>query len=91
MDKYFDTTIVDPYRWLEDDYSFQTKSWVDKQNVITDRYLRKIGFRRKIEKKIEKHLGLPFNGYPFFKKEESTTFTKMMDCKTNLYYMLKIV
>ena len=29
-DDYFDTTITDPYRWLEDDYSNQTKAWVQK-------------------------------------------------------------
>ena len=62
VDKYFDTTIVDPYRWLEDDYSFQTKSWVDKQNVITDRYLRKIGFRRKIEKRLKNIWDYPSMG-----------------------------
>ena len=70
VDKYFDTTIVDPYRWLEDDYSFQTQSWVDKQNVITDRYLRKIGFRRKIEKRLKNIWDYPSMGVPFQKGEK---------------------
>ena len=47
IDKYFDTTIIDPYRWLEDDYSPKTKSWVEKQNAVTNRYLRKIPYRKK--------------------------------------------
>ena len=46
IDKYFDTTIVDPYRWLEDDYSSKTESWVEKQNAVTNRYLRKIPYRK---------------------------------------------
>ena len=69
VDKYFDTTIVDPYRWLEDDYSLQTKSWVEKQNVITDRYLRKIPFRRKIEKRLKNIWDYPSIGIPFQKGE----------------------
>ena len=50
IDTYFDTTIADPYRWLEDDYSNSTKSWVSKQNAFTNSYMRKIPYRRKIEK-----------------------------------------
>lgn len=67
VDKYFDTTIVDPYRWLEDDYSSKTQSWVDKQNIITDRYLRKIPFRRKIEKRLKNIWDYPSIGLPFKK------------------------
>ena len=51
-DTYFDTTISDPYRWLEDDYSNKTKAWVTKQNAFTNSYMRKIPYRRKIEKRL---------------------------------------
>ncbi|MBA65106.1 MAG: S9 family peptidase [Candidatus Marinimicrobia bacterium] len=68
-DQYFDTTIVDPYRWLEDDYSKQTKFWVDKQNAFTDRYLRKIPFRNKIEKKLKEIWDHPSTSVPFKKGE----------------------
>ena len=40
IDTYYDTTIADPYRWLEDDYSNSTKSWVTKQNAFTSSYLK---------------------------------------------------
>ena len=66
-DKYFDTTIVDPYRWLEDDYSKNTKSWVQKQNSLTNRYLRKIPFRRKIEKRLKEIWDYPITSLPFKK------------------------
>ncbi len=37
---YFGTTIKDPYRWLEDDNAPETKAWVDKQNEVTQAYLK---------------------------------------------------
>ena len=52
-DTYFDKEIKDPYRWLEDDLSEETESWVIEQNKITFDYLDQISFKRKIERKIE--------------------------------------
>ena len=65
IDKYFDTTIIDPYRWLEDDYSPKTKSWVEKQNAVTNRYLRKIPYRKKIEKRLREVWDYPTISIPF--------------------------
>ena len=65
IDKYFDTTIIDPYRWLEDDYSPKTKSWVEKQNAVTNRYLRKIPYRKKIEKRLREVWDYPTTSIPF--------------------------
>ena len=67
IDKYFDTTIIDPYRWLEDDYSPKTKSWVEKQNAVTNRYLRKIPYRKKIEKRLREVWDYPTISIPFKK------------------------
>ena len=33
-DNYFGTIIKDPYRWLEDDNSPETKAWVKEENKI---------------------------------------------------------
>ena len=65
IDEYFDTTIIDPYRWLEDDYSPKTKSWVEKQNAVTNRYLRKIPYRKKIEKRLREVWDYPTISIPF--------------------------
>lgn len=44
-DNYHGTTVADPYRWLEDDNSAETKAWVKAQNKVTDNYLEEISYR----------------------------------------------
>ena len=72
IDHYFDTTIVDPYRWLEDDYSSKTKYWVKKQNALTNKYLRKISYRKKLEKRLKEFWDYPTMSIPF--KEGGKTY-----------------
>ncbi len=51
-DEYFGTKVPDPYRWLEDDRSEETKNWVKEQNKVTDAYLDRIPFRAAIKKRL---------------------------------------
>ncbi len=48
IDDYHGTQIADPYRWLEDDNSDETKAWVTSQNKLTFDYLDQIPFRSKV-------------------------------------------
>ena len=52
-DDYFGTKVQDPYRWLEDDNSAETKAWVQEQNTVTNAYLKAIPFRDKVKKRLE--------------------------------------
>ena len=51
---YFDTKVADPYRWLEDDKSAETASWVKAQNEVTYDYLSRIPFREALKSRMEK-------------------------------------
>lgn len=52
IDDYHGVKVADPYRWLEDDNSSETKQWVLTQNQSTFSYLDKIPFRDKIETRL---------------------------------------
>ncbi|MES2703875.1 MAG: prolyl oligopeptidase family serine peptidase [Bacteroidota bacterium] len=51
-DEYFGTKVEDPYRWLENDMSEDTKNWVAAQNQTTGAYLQQIPFRDVIKKRL---------------------------------------
>jgi len=51
-DEYHGTRISDPYRWLEDDNSAETKVWVEAQNRITFGYLNQIPQRETLKKRL---------------------------------------
>ena len=52
-DVYFGQKISDPFRWLEDDQSEETKDWVRRQNLVTQGYLSQIPYREKIKTRLE--------------------------------------
>ncbi|MPM11811.1 Prolyl endopeptidase [bioreactor metagenome] len=66
-DDYFGTKVADPYRWLEDENSAETKEWVDKQNSITHDYLDRIPFRQTLHNRLEKLWNYEKSGIPFKK------------------------
>lgn len=73
VDAYHGTAVRDPYRWLEDDNSPETKAWVAAQNQVTFDYLAKIPQRDAIRDRLVKlwnyeRFGAPFrkNGRYFF-------------------------
>lgn len=51
-DIYFETTVADPYRWLENDTAANTKAWVTAQNRVTQDYFSQIPFRKKIHDRL---------------------------------------
>ena len=53
-DEYHGTKIADPYRWLEDDNSDETKAWVIAQNKVTHAFLDTIPQRTKLRERLTK-------------------------------------
>lgn len=51
-DVYHGVKVEDPYRWLEDDNSAETKVWVENQNKTTNEYLSQISYREKVKERL---------------------------------------
>jgi prolyl oligopeptidase len=64
-DNYHGITVADPYRWLEDDNSAETKDWVMAQNKVTQDYLAAIPFREKIKNRLTALWNYPRQSAPF--------------------------
>jgi len=76
-DEYFGVKVADPYRWLEDDRSTETKKWVVEQNQITFDYLNAIPYRGKLKDQLTdiwnyEKVGTPFieGAYTYFYKND---------------------
>ncbi|KZL48247.1 prolyl endopeptidase [Nodularia spumigena CENA596] len=75
VDNYHGTLVADPYRWLEDPDSAETRNWISAENQITFAYLNEIPAREKIKQRLTKlwdyeKYGIPFkegNNYFYFK------------------------
>ena len=67
VDDYFGVKVADPYRWLEDENSPETKEWIKKQNELTFSYLSKIPYRTKIKKRLEELWNYERKSTPFVK------------------------
>ena len=46
------TEIVDPYRWLEDQNSPETRAWIDAQNAYTDSLIAKLPGRDALQRQL---------------------------------------
>ena len=52
FDTYHGTRIADPYRWLENPDSLETRSWIQAQNELAQPYLEAIPARERIKKRM---------------------------------------
>ncbi|HSC52702.1 MAG TPA: prolyl oligopeptidase family serine peptidase [Phnomibacter sp.] len=66
-DNYHGKTVADPYRWLEDDNSADTKAWVVEENAVTEKYLAGIPFRQQVKDRLTELWNYPKYGSPFKK------------------------
>jgi prolyl oligopeptidase len=72
VDDYHGIEVADPYRWLEDDNSAETLTWVKAENQVTFDYLERIPYRAKIKQRLEELYNYPKYGIP---------------CRTGAYYL----
>jgi len=69
--------IADPYRWLEDGDSPETRLWTERQNAVTEAYLAAIPARHRIRGRLEELLSIgvlsvptPKHGRYFYLRRE---------------------
>lgn len=65
VDNYHGTSVADPYRWLEDSDSKETRAWIEAQNQVTFGYLSEIPTREKIKQRLTKLWDYEKYGIPF--------------------------
>lgn len=77
VDNFYGVNVNDPYRWLEDDLSTDTKNWVETQNKVTFEYLDQIKFREKLKNQLTdlwnyEKISAPFKrgDYTYFYKND---------------------
>lgn len=88
-DTYFGTVVADPYRWLENDTSAETKEWVKTEQAFTEDYLSKIPFREKIRNRYKDLLSYD-KYFGAFKAGEYIIFTKQEGLQNqSVYYIQK--
>jgi prolyl oligopeptidase len=75
VDIYHGVTVADPYRWLEDDNSPETKAWVQTQNSVTFGWLAQIPERATIKKRLTQLWNYERYGVPH-KKGSRYFFTR---------------
>jgi len=89
VDDYFGTKVADPYRWLEDENSAETKAWVQAQNAVTFAYLDKIPYREKLKARLTELYNYPRVSAPFH-RGDTYFFTKNDGLQNqNVYYIQK--
>ncbi len=63
-DEYFGTLVADPYRWLEDVDSPQTRRWIDEQNALTESVLETVPQRDAIRARLTEVWNYERRGVP---------------------------
>lgn len=63
-DTYGTTVVADPYRWLEDQESKETRAWIDAQDKCTEAALSKLSGRDAIAKRLTELYRIDSYGMP---------------------------
>lgn len=65
VDDYHGVKVADPYRWMEQLDSPETRNWVQAEAQLTDSYLEKIPARKELKERLTKLLDYEKFGIPF--------------------------
>ena len=79
--------IVDPYRWLEDQNSPETRAWIDAQNAHTDSILKARPGRDRIRRRLEALMKIDRVGTPIARGGRYFFMKKRADQELSVLYM----
>lgn len=65
VDDYHGVKVADPYRWLEDPDSAETRQWVRDENALTFDYLRRLPMRQQLRARLTELWNYPRYSPPF--------------------------
>ena len=88
VDDYHGTKVADPYRWLEDLDSAETKAWVEAENKLTFDYLNQIPERAAIKARLTKLWNFERYGVP--EKDGGRYFFTKNDGLQNQYVLYTV-
>ncbi len=89
VDTYHGTTVADPYRWLENPDSPETRAWIEAQNKLTAEYLAQIPARDRIQQRLTKLWNYEKYGIPFKQGDRYFYFKNDGLQNQNVLYTLK--
>lgn len=65
IDHYHGTAVADPYRWLEELDSVETRAWIEAQQNLTGQFLQQLPRRQQIEQRVTKLWNYERYGVPW--------------------------
>jgi prolyl oligopeptidase len=79
--------ITDPYRWLEDQNSPQTRAWIDEQNAYTDSILSQVPGREALRQKVSALLKIETMSAPAVRNGRYFFLRRQADQDQSLLYL----
>ncbi len=80
VDDYHGTKVADPYRWLENPDSPESRHWIDAENKLTFQFLDAIPQRAAIKARLKELWDYERYGVPF-KEQSRYFFRRTAGCK----------
>src|SRR5215472_11866381 len=85
----FGVEITDPYRWLEDQSSPETRAWIDAQNAYTNSFLKSLPARDALKENLASMLKIDTMSAPAVRSGRYFFSKRQADQDQGLLYMRK--
>ena len=64
VDTYFGVDVADPYRWMEEPDSVETRAWIEAENALTHEWLGEVESRSAIRQRLQEVWNYPKSSSP---------------------------